>query len=263
MEHKAKKKYGQNFLKDKNLLKKIITKAEIENKNVIEVGPGQGALTQFALPVSNKMVAYEIDKSLTPYLKPFVDQGLKVIFGDFLNTDLEKDIKENFNNEDVHFIGNLPYYITSPIIFKILETEKIKTATIMIQKEVGDRLASLPNQKTYNALSVIIQHYTNVKKVMDVKRAMFFPQPKVDSIIIRIEKKDQNLGSDEDFKEFVKASFLQKRKTLMNNLSTHYKVDKTALQEFFVGNQLDLNIRAEQISVTKFEELAKNWVKFS
>lgn len=257
--HKAKKQYGQNFLTDKNLLKKIVSEANLENKNVIEVGPGRGALTQFVLPIAKKFVAYEIDKSLTPLLTPFVEQGLTLKFGDFLNSDLNQDIQTYFNNEEVHFIGNLPYYITSPILFKILETEKIKTATMMVQKEVGERISSKPNQKTYNALSVLVQYFTNVRKVMTVKKNMFIPQPKVDSVIIQIIKKTTNDETTKKFIPFVKASFTQKRKTLVNNLNEGFNIEKSKIHDFLKQNNLSETIRAEQISVEMFIDLSKKW----
>lgn len=257
--HKAKKQYGQNFLTDKNLLKKIVSEAHLENKNVIEVGPGKGALTQFILPAAKKFVAYEIDKSLKEYLDPLIEKGLTVKYGDFLNSDLNEDIKTFFNNEEVQFIGNLPYYITSPILFKVLETEKIQSATMMIQKEVGDRIVSEPNQKTYNALSVLVQYFTNVRRVMIVKKNMFIPQPKVDSVIIQIIKKPTDQKITDKFVPFVKAAFTQKRKTLVNNLAQAYQIEKSDIHTFLNENQMDLNIRAEQISVEKFIELSQKW----
>ncbi|NLK12073.1 MAG: 16S rRNA (adenine(1518)-N(6)/adenine(1519)-N(6))-dimethyltransferase RsmA [Candidatus Phytoplasma sp.] len=257
--HKAKKQYGQNFLTDKNLLKKIVSEANLENKNVIEVGPGKGALTQFILPIAKKFVAYEIDKSLKEYLDPLIEKGLTIKYGDFLNSDLNEDIKTFFNNEEVEFIGNLPYYITSPILFKVLETTNIRSATMMVQKEVGDRMVSAPNQKTYNALSVLVQYFTNVRRVMVVKKNMFIPQPKVDSVIIQIIKKPTDEHVTEKFVPFVKAAFNQKRKTLVNNLSQTFNIEKAEIHHFLKENQIDVNIRAEQISVEKFIELSKKW----
>ena len=186
MNHQAKKKFGQNFLRDKNLLMKIVRDSNIENKHVIEVGPGQGALTTFLALAATDVTAYEIDTSLKPILDDIErqHQNLTVIYQDFLETDLTQ------SKDDLHVVANVPYYITTPILFKILETPSIRTASLMIQKEVCDRLLASPDSKQYNALSIILQYYAKVHKMMDVKRQMFYPIPNVDSAVIRIEKRE-------------------------------------------------------------------------
>ena len=255
--HKAKKKYGQNFLRDKNLLKKIVGSANLENKNVIEVGPGQGALTQFILPIAKKTVAYEIDTSLKSILKEYEDKGLVIKYGDFLISDLKNDIDNFFDNEETHLIGNLPYYITTPIIFKFLEEPLLKSATIMVQKEVSDRLTAIPNTKQYNALSVIIQYQAEVKKLLNVHKTMFFPIPKVDSAIVKISKKSiEDNVFFEKFVNVVKASFTQKRKTLLNNLSQAYNLEKIIALPLLKLINLNENTRAESLEVNDFEKIA-------
>src|SRR5690554_4958494 len=140
--HQAKKRFGQNFLTDKNLLKKIVEAAKIKNKNVLEIGPGLGALTQFLVLDAKKYLAYEIDYSLKEPLKQYEDQHTTFIFKDFLETPVEDELTNYFGHEPIHLIGNLPYYITTPIIFKFLSIPNIETATIMVQKEVGERMIS-------------------------------------------------------------------------------------------------------------------------
>lgn len=249
-----KKKFGQNFLTDKNLLRKIVSEANIKDKNVIEIGPGQGALTQFLVLDAKQVTAYEVDLELKPFLDELIKENsnLTVIYNDIL--------KQDFNiNEESHVVANIPYNITSPIIFKILEEEQIKSATLMVQKEVAERVTASPNTKDYNALSVIIQHQMNVTKVMNVGKKMFFPVPKVDSAVFKMERKDKNDINIKLFIEIVKASFHQKRKTLANNLSFSFNINKALINEFLVKLNIDISTRAEAIDVLKFEEITRNW----
>ncbi|MDL2292592.1 16S rRNA (adenine(1518)-N(6)/adenine(1519)-N(6))-dimethyltransferase RsmA [Acholeplasma sp. OttesenSCG-928-E16] len=260
--NEAKKKYGQNFLTDKNLLQKIVKDSFLDNKTVIEVGPGRGALTEYICQYAKKVIAFEIDSDLKQYLDKLEQkhENLKITYQDFLKVDLNTiKIKENLDQE-VILIGNLPYYITTPILFKFIETPFLKQATIMIQKEVAERISSKPNLKTYNALSVIVQYQAEVKKIMNVSRKLFSPVPKVDSIVLNILKKENidnaflNL-----FTTFVKASFTQKRKTLINNLHDFFNIPKTVIEEFLIKNGFEPNARAEQLSITDFERLTKEW----
>lgn len=152
MNHQPKKKFGQNFLRDKNLLLKIVRESYIEHKNVIEIGPGQGALTSFLAEKASFVKAYEIDETLKPLLSELEIKypNLSVIYQDFLEVEINDD-------QEYHVVANIPYNITSPILFKILETSQIRTASIMIQKEVADRLLAKPGTKDYNALSILLQ----------------------------------------------------------------------------------------------------------
>lgn len=258
MNHQAKKKFGQNFLRDKNLLMKIVRDSNIENKYVIEVGPGQGALTTFLALSAKYIVAYEIDTSLKPILDEIEEQhqNLKVIYQDFLEVNFADETKE------LHVVANVPYYITTPILFKILETPAIKTASLMIQKEVCDRLLASPDSKQYNALSIILQYYANVHKMIDVKRQMFYPIPNVDSAVIRIEKREVPLIESEKEKLFihlVKEAFRQKRKTLVNNWYEAFKKPKIEIEKFLVDNGFTPNIRAEALTKEDFIRLTKVW----
>lgn len=188
-----KKKFGQNFLTDKNLLNKIVTSAKIDGKDVLEIGPGQGALTNYLVKYANTVTAYEVDNDLTTFLRNLESKydNLTVIFQDILEVDLPSD-------KEYHVVANIPYNITSPIIFKILDTENIKSATLMVQKEVCDRITSLPNSKTYNALSVILQYYMDVEKLMNVNKKLFHPVPKVDSAVFKMTRKETVLSKEDE-----------------------------------------------------------------
>lgn len=254
MSHQAKKRFGQNFLKDKNLLKKIVDKAEIKDQMVIEIGPGQGALTGFLAQSAKQVIAYEIDYSLKPILEVIekAHDNLKIYYQDFLETDLSQ------LDHDYHVVANVPYYITTPILFKLLESNHILSATMMIQKEVCERILATPKDKQYNALSIIVKSMADVKKVMDVKRQLFFPVPKVDSAVIRLAMyKTPKL--DKKGIELVKAAFQQKRKTLVNNWHQAYGVKKSTLAQFLSDNQMDPNIRAEHLTLDEFIKINNLW----
>lgn len=258
MNHQAKKRFGQNFLRDKNLLMKIVKDSNIINKHVIEVGPGQGALTTFLALSAQDVVAYEIDVSLKPILDKIEKEhtNLKVVYEDFLEADLSVFL------DDMHVVANVPYYITTPILFKILETPSIKTASLMIQKEVCDRLLATPDSKQYNALSIILQYHAHVHKMMDVKRHMFYPVPNVDSAVIRIEKRDVPLiepDKEKIFIQLVKEAFRQKRKTLVNNWHEAFNRSKIDLETFLIREGFVANIRAEALTKEDFIRLARMW----
>ena len=255
----AKKKFGQNFLTDKNLLQKIVRDSFIID-DCIEVGPGRGALTTYIVNSARNVVAYEIDYSLKTILDSiaFNNSNLKIVYKDFLEVDLFEEKKTHNLSDNVTLIGNLPYYITTPIIFKFIEASFIKKAIIMVQKEVGDRINAQVNTKQYNALSVIIQYQAEVKKIVNVDRKMFVPTPNVDSIVISIVKKD---NIDDVFKQkfiyFVKSAFAQKRKTLVNNLAKSIKISKAEIIEKLHSLSLSENIRAEQITIDTFIKLTE------
>ncbi|MDY0074579.1 MAG: 16S rRNA (adenine(1518)-N(6)/adenine(1519)-N(6))-dimethyltransferase RsmA [Acholeplasmataceae bacterium] len=258
MQHQAKKRFGQNFLRDKNLLSKIVRESNIENKHVIEVGPGQGALTSYLAETAADVVAYEIDTSLAPHLNVLTNQypNLKIIYQDFLDVDLSKE------EHELHVVANVPYYITTPILFKLLEVDQIRTATLMIQKEVCDRLLAQPNTKAYNALSVILQYQARVNKMMDVKRQLFYPVPNVDSAVIRIEKRETPLLNEKKkdfFIDLVKAAFKQKRKTLVNNLFEAFHISKKDIENYLIQLNISTQTRAEALSLETFIQLAKEW----
>lgn len=249
----AKKKFGQNFITDLNLINKIVKEAQIEGKNVIEVGPGKGALTKVILTKAKELIAYEIDKDLSVFLNVIESENsnVKIVYEDFLKMDFKSE-------KQWELIGNLPYYITTPILFKFLENDVYNSATIMVQKEVGERIISAPNSKKYNALSVIVQYLTKVNKIVSVSRKMFNPVPNVDSVVIRLEKRENREISpmlEPKFFEFLKACFNQKRKTLSNNIYDNYQIDKDQIKALLSDFGFEINVRAEQLNIQEFIKL--------
>lgn len=261
MKHQAKKRFGQNFLTDKNLLRRIVDKANIKDKNVLEIGPGLGALTQFLTVDAKKYLAYEIDYSLIEPLEQFRSDKAKIIFKDFMEDNVEDTLSIYFGDEEIHLVGNLPYNITTPIIFKFLEIDNLKTATIMVQKEVGDRVISETNLKSYNAFSAILQYHADVHRIVNVGRKMFTPPPQVDSTVIQIVKREKRLSKADEitYVELVKKAFQHKRKTLLNNLNTGFDLPKEKALEFLKKHGFDENTRAENLGVDDFIRLTKDW----
>lgn len=262
MHHQPKKRFGQNFIKDTNLLRKMVDASNIKGLNVLEIGPGLGALTQFLTLDAKKYLAYEIDHSLKPELKKYESPTSHIKFIDFLeDEDINQTLNEYFEKEELHLVGNLPYYITTPIIFKFLSIDQIKTATIMVQKEVGERMISSLNTKAYNGFAAILQFYTNVTKVMVVNKKIFYPAPKVDSMVVRLEKRPSKLSVEQTslYESIVKMSFGHKRKTLLNNLVDKTNEPKETILKFLVSQGFDDKVRAENLSVDDFIRLTLNW----
>lgn len=240
-EQHAKKKFGQNFIIDPSVVE-TIAKYSGTGDLVLEIGPGLGALTQQLALNYDRVIAYEIDEYMVEILKESL-QGLdnvEVILEDFLKTDLSK-----LENKSMDVCANLPYYITTPILFKLMELD-VNKMTLMVQKEIGDRLKAKPNTKDYNALSIQIQHYFEVKQVMKVSRESFHPRPNVESIVIQLLPKHNEIGYDESlFFDFVKGCFQFRRKTLSNNLKAMgYKNIPKSLES--IG--IDPKTRAEALT---------------
>lgn len=223
----ALKKFGQNFLINEHVLDTIASSLGVNNKFVIEIGPGLGSLTRYLLKYYEQVLVYEIDPKMIEILKDTLGKQINIVEGDFLKANIDKDIYDNFNSNEVYLIANLPYYITTPILLKILEeTTKITKLVIMIQKEVADRFLGKPNTKDYNSLSILIQTYMNVKKVIDVSKNSFYPAPQVDSTVIMLERKQKPDYVIKDEKLFLKVNrqlFKQRRKTIVNNLKDMYE----------------------------------------
>ncbi len=256
----AKKQYGQNFLIDKNILKKIIDISQVSKDDVvIEIGPGMGCLTEFLCINAKKVICYEIDKEMVDILNKnllYKYSNLTIINQDFLKADLS--IYSTLDKcENVKVVANLPYYITTPIIFKLLSETKIKQYTFMVQKEVGERLTGKPNTKDYNALSVIMDYKTNSNVVCKVKPNSFYPAPKVDSVLLLIKTKqnDYEPNLSDNFTKFVLEIFTQRRKTIINNLNGKYGLNKEKLIEIFNKNKLNINLRAESLNTNEIIEL--------
>ena len=257
---KFKKKFGQNFLTDTNLLKAIVSDAGVgEGDNVLEIGTGAGALTEqicLATP-KGKVVSVEIDKTLQNYLlDKFKNQNnLELVFGDVLKIE-PNVIAEKFNNEPFRVVANLPYYISSPIIFYLIESDlKVKSITIMLQKELVDRLTADVGTKDYGALTVILNLYGVVRKTRDVPRALFTPRPNVDSGVVSIEL-NGNIKNIKQIAKVVKASFMMRRKTLANNIMQNLGLNREQTQKILTECNLPLEIRAERLSIQDFIKLA-------
>lgn len=248
MEIKAKKWLGQNFLNNNEIINKIVDSVDVsEYKNIIEIGPGCGALTKPLLEKCEKLIAYEVDNDLINYLTSFKFKNLKIINKSFLDADLSK-----YN--DTIIFGNIPYNITSEIIFKLVEnSNNIKYAILMVQEEVANRIVADVNSKTYGKLTVSVQYVAEAKKIIDVAKENFDPMPKVNSSVILLEfnkKLEYDLTS---FLKFIKNVFQFKRKTLWNNLVNKYSIEK--VKEVFEILKFDKNIRSEQISINLFKKI--------
>lgn len=261
-----KKKFGQNFLTDQNILNKIVDTAELDkDTDVIEIGPGLGALTEIIASKCNRLLCYEIDSDLIPILKNNLSEynNVEIINNDVLKCDVNKDIDTYFSNSKrIALISNLPYYITTPIILGLLEaTDRITTYVMMMQEEVADRICSKPAVKDYNALSIAVQYRCTASKEIRVPRTVFVPQPNVDSAVIRLnlyKEKPYNPKNEAFFFKIVRCAFAQRRKTLANNLSLMgYSKDLIyrALDEL----GYDKSIRSEALDVSDFVRLS-DWL---
>jgi 16S rRNA (adenine1518-N6/adenine1519-N6)-dimethyltransferase len=261
MQHRPVKRLGQNFLRSNEIIEQIVEKSEILlTTSVIEIGPGLGALTEKLIPSCNELIAIELDKKLIENLQTkFLEPKTRIIQDDFLKTDLKTLIEMFQNKDDIVIVANIPYYITSPIIFKVLAEPKIKKMVLMVQKEVGVRLNAKPGTKEYNGFSVLVQTFASVKKLIDVKRKHFTPIPKVDSMVIEIKPFVNHLNFHA-FSNFLKIMFQAKRKTLKNNLITRYPI--ALLEKMSDELLVDLTLRAEtlerELIVEMFEYLEKN-----
>ncbi|MFD1606644.1 16S rRNA (adenine(1518)-N(6)/adenine(1519)-N(6))-dimethyltransferase RsmA [Oceanobacillus luteolus] len=260
-----KKSLGQNFIIDPNILENILKHAGVDKSaGVIEIGPGIGALTEQLAIHADKVVAFEIDQRLLPILQDTLQNysNIEVLHQDILKADVHQVIKEQFEeNQPIHIVANLPYYITTPILMKLLRDRlPLESITVMIQKEVAERMAAKPNTKSYGSLTIAIQYYTNAKVVMNVPKTVFNPQPNVESSILKLELRDEPavLVKDEDFFFGVmKASFAQRRKTLRNNLANHLQeMDKETLQKVLDRVEIDGGRRGESLTIEEFARLA-------
>lgn len=262
-----KKSFGQNFLTDTNILHKIVDTAEIDKGvNVIEIGPGIGALTEFLAENAAEVMAFEIDDRLIPILADTLARfdNVQVVNQDILKADLQTQIQA-FKNPDlpIKVVANLPYYITTPILMHLIEG-KIPFAefVVMMQREVADRISAMPNTKAYGSLSIAVQYYMTAKVSFIVPRTVFVPAPNVDSAILKMVRRDQPVVSvqDEDFFFRVsKVAFVHRRKTLWNNLTSHFgksEDTKAKLEKALEIAKIKPSIRGEALSIPDFASLA-------
>lgn len=262
-----KKSLGQNFLIDTNILNRIVDHAELtEQSGAIEIGPGIGALTEQLARRSAKVVAFEIDQRLLPILEDTLSpyDNKKIINSDILKADVHQAIAEEFAGlDDIMVVANLPYYVTTPIIMKLLEDKlPIRGIVCMLQKEVADRIAAKPGTKEYGSLSIAIQYYTVAETVMIVPKTVFMPQPNVDSAVIRLTKRETpavTVRNEEFFFQVTRASFAQRRKTLLNNLTSQLpngKEKKEQILSALEKTEIDPARRGETLSIEEFGKLS-------
>lgn len=259
------KKFGQNFLIDPHVLDKIIASANITKEDcVIEIGPGIGSVTQALLENAGKVISIEIDDQLIPILTEQFghNEHFKLIHKDCLKVDLKKLIEEESPGRKVKVVANLPYYITTPIIMTLLENElPIESITVMVQKEVADRLASKPGSKQYGAITVSVNYYADSYLVANVPRNCFMPRPNVDSAVIKLSLHDEpevKVGNIKQMFRIIKAAFLLRRKTLLNTLAAHAElgIEKERLKEILDASGVGAQTRGETLSIEEFARLS-------
>ena len=250
MSFKHKKSLGQNFLTNEKILNNIVNSLSINPRDlIIEIGPGQGALTKRLVKLEAKVIAFEIDERLKEYLDK-IDGNIDIIYKDILEVEINDYIQEY---ENVYVVANLPYYITTPIINKFLRITKVKEMIIMVQDEVANRINAGVGTREYGYFTVMVQSYFTVKKLFFVSRTSFNPIPKVDSAVIKLTRNKSYLDVDEkSYDELVKNAFKMKRKNLKNNL---YMYDLEKIAGVLKKYNLDLSNRAEDVPIEVFEEI--------
>ncbi len=249
----AKKSLGQNFLKDENVLKKIADSFSVTEQDVIvEIGPGKGALTKYLIQKPSSLICYELDSRMQEILLPFENGKCKIIFDDFLKRDLLRDVA-SFSGQ-IFVIANIPYYITTPIISHVLESNiKISGMTLLVQKEVAERFIAKPKSRDYGYFTVLLNHFFIIEKLFDVSPQAFTPAPRVWSSVVRFIRKINIVDLDiKQFDNFLKKAFSQKRKTLKNNLKEY---DSLLLQASLKELHYSENARAEELSYDDFVKL--------
>lgn len=248
----ALKKYGQNFLINDHVLETIANTLKDQFKNVIEIGPGLGSLTRYLVTTYDKVLAFEIDPKMVEILDDTIkEENFRVVEKDILKVNIEQEINNYFDNKEICLIANLPYYITTPIMLKVLEeAPSIKSMVIMIQKEVAERFLGKPNTKDYNSLSVLIQTYMDVSKVIEVSKNSFYPAPEVTSTVIKLTRKEKpnyQIDNEELFLKVNRLMFKQRRKTIVNNLKDIY--NKESILDILNKLNISETARSESLSV--------------
>ena len=252
------KSLGQNFLIDGNIVRNIVKEAHITKDDyVLEIGPGIGTLTEELALKAKKVVAVELDKNLLPILDEVLSHldNIEIIHDDILKVDINSLIEEKCEGRPIKIVANLPYYVTTPIIGKLLEDNlNIESIMVMIQKEVAERMVAKSGSKTYSSLSVFVNFYTNPEIVLQVPRTVFMPQPNVDSAVIKLDiKKELPNINIEQFLIVVKAGFSKRRKTILNSLSSYgFNLDKNQFRQYLEKANIDPQNRAENLTIEDF-----------
>lgn len=266
---KMTKSLGQNFLINENILDKIIESADISSDDVVlEIGTGIGTLTQRLCENAKKVIAVEIDKNLIPILNETLSDydNITIINKDILKTDINEELKNLSVNQKIKVVANLPYYITTPIIMKVLEDKvNVDCMVLMLQKEVADRMNATPSTKDYGSLSIAVQYYCDTDIVCKVPKSSFIPEPNVDSLVLKLvvnEKRKVEINDEELFFKIVRGSFSKRRKTILNSLSNYEDLgDRDKIQKLLEISEIDSKRRGETLSIYEFANLAKNYEK--
>lgn len=257
------KSLGQNFLIDGNIVRKIVDAGDITASDyVIEIGPGMGTLTEELALRAKKVVAIEIDNTLLPILDETLGKynNVEVVHGDVLKIDIQKLIEEKLDGGPVKVVANLPYYVTTPIIAKLIEDNlNLESIIVMVQKEVAERMEAGPGGKEYGSLSVFVNFYSKPEIVVKVPKTVFMPQPKIDSAVIKLTIKKELPDVDKvQFFKIVKAAFSKRRKTILNSLSTYgFNIEKETIREALENLNISVDTRAENLSVEDFIKISK------
>ena len=261
---RANKKLGQNFLINESIIYDIVKKANVTKEDVvIEIGPGLGSLTKELINNAKKVIAIELDPNMIDILKSRfgIFDNFEVIYGDVLKIDLEELIK---GYDSVKVVANLPYYITTPIIMKLLEDKlKIKSITVMVQKEVGERICATHKDKEYGAITVSVQYYSEPQIIIDVPKENFLPAPEVDSCVIRLDMREKPpvfLKDEKLFFRLIKGAFTQRRKTINNSLTCSGK-SKEEIMAALNKLGIDSKLRAENLSIQQYADIANTLVE--
>jgi 16S rRNA (adenine1518-N6/adenine1519-N6)-dimethyltransferase len=263
---RPKKRLGQNFLIDRNILNKILDAAKLNSESIVlEIGPGLGTVTKEAAQIASKVIAVEADKDLIPILHKILDQypNIEIVEGDFLRINLPKFLAQRLNGGRCTVVANLPYYITSPLITRLLEVKTlIERMVVMVQEEVAERLIAKPGTPDYGSLSVFVQFYCDVQIVARAKRTVFLPSPEVDSAIVRLEicsSPTVDVDDEQLFFKIVRASFGQRRKTLLRSLSgsTDLGWSKEKAHTTLEKAGIDPTRRGETLSLEEFASITR------
>ncbi len=258
-----KKKFGQNFLLDQNILNNIVSLGNISKDTlVIEIGVGAAALTRKLSEHAKQVLGYEIDTTLKEPLQEILNgyDNINIIFDDFLKRNIKEDLND-FEYKNIMVVANLPYYITTPIITKFIDEKiDVEKIVVMVQNEVADRFSAILGTKSYNSLTIFLNYYFDIKKAFTVSRNVFYPKPNVDSAIVVFSKKDKQIKvkDEEFFFKLVKDSFAQKRKTLKNNLKGYDQNKINSILEKFNKN---ISFRAENITIEEFAAISNEYNK--
>lgn len=255
MKFQTKKSLGQNFLHDPNILKNIARSTNATKKDlIVEIGPGMGALTKELVKTESKVISFEIDTRLKEYLDKIDADNLKIVYDDFMKVDLKKYISED-KYDNVYVIANIPYYITTPIIKKILSSDiYIKNVVLLVQKEFADRICAKCGTREYDSLTVYLSYYYNINKLFNVSASSFTPRPKVDSAVIKLSRKSKDIKDNPKLFKIVDNAFKFKRKTLKNNLKMYdWNIVKNVLNNYKESE----TVRAEQLPLEFYIELSQ------